>query len=113
MSPLLKLHGCLEGRGRHGAIWEVLVTYEWLLDQLEALKDRLKDVNYEDVDAPEDYLITNVNLAHCCNGLGRAQPLAQGGIAHVWLPIYAALPTVDSQSTACSPPLTPLHYSIW
>ncbi|KAA8623874.1 Dimer-Tnp-hAT domain-containing protein [Pyrenophora tritici-repentis] len=26
---------------------------------------RLKDVNYEDLDAPEDHLITNVNLAHC------------------------------------------------
>ncbi|KAI1671847.1 Dimer-Tnp-hAT dimerization containing protein [Pyrenophora tritici-repentis] len=41
------------------------LTFEWLLDQLEALKDRLKDVNYEDLDAPEDHLITNVNLAHC------------------------------------------------
>ncbi|KAA8618887.1 Dimer-Tnp-hAT domain-containing protein [Pyrenophora tritici-repentis] len=62
------LDSLLEGRGRHGrhgAIWEVLVTFEWLLDQLEALKDRLKDVNYEDLDAPEDHLITNVNLAHC------------------------------------------------
>ncbi|KAG9375994.1 hypothetical protein A1F94_013260 [Pyrenophora tritici-repentis] len=56
---------CRGRHGRHGAIWEVLVTFEWLLDQLEALKDRLKDVNYEDLDAPEDHLITNVNLAHC------------------------------------------------
>ncbi|CAE7020113.1 hypothetical protein PTTW11_03010 [Pyrenophora teres f. teres] len=31
---------------------------------LEALKDRLKDVNYEDPDAPEDYLVTHVNLAY-------------------------------------------------
>jgi SpoVK/Ycf46/Vps4 family AAA+-type ATPase len=32
-----------------------------------------------------------------CNGLGHAQPLVQGGIAHVRLPIYAAQPTTDSQ----------------
>jgi hypothetical protein len=44
-----------------------------------------------------------------CNGLGHAQPLVQGGIAHVRLPIYAAPPTADNQSTACFPPLTPLH----
>src|SRR4051812_15725838 len=38
-----------------------------------------------------------------CNGLGHAQPLVLGGIAHVRLPIYAARPTADSQSSACSP----------
>ncbi|KAA8618996.1 Dimer-Tnp-hAT domain-containing protein [Pyrenophora tritici-repentis] len=68
LEPFAEATRLLEGRGRHGrhgAIWEVLVTFEWLLDQLEALKDRLKDVNYEDLDAPEDHLITNVNLAHC------------------------------------------------
>jgi hypothetical protein len=57
----------LEGRGKHGrhrAIWEVLVTFEWLLDELEALKDRLKDVDYDDPAAPKDYLKLNVNLAH-------------------------------------------------
>ncbi|KAG9382223.1 hypothetical protein A1F94_007877 [Pyrenophora tritici-repentis] len=67
LEPFAEATRLLEGRGRHGrhgAIWEVLVTFEWLLDQLEALKDRLKDVNYEDLDAPEDHLITNVNLAH-------------------------------------------------
>ncbi|KAF7566069.1 hypothetical protein PtrM4_143890 [Pyrenophora tritici-repentis] len=31
---------------------------------LEALKDRLKDINYEDPNAPEDHLVTHVNLAH-------------------------------------------------
>ncbi|KAG9376558.1 Dimer-Tnp-hAT domain containing protein [Pyrenophora tritici-repentis] len=57
LEPFAEATRLLEGRGRHGrhgAIWEVL-----------ALKDRLKDVNYEDLDAPEDHLITNVNLAHC------------------------------------------------
>jgi hypothetical protein len=52
------------GQGRHGAIWEVLITFEWLLDQLEVQKDRLKDVDYNNPDAPEDHLVTNVNLAH-------------------------------------------------
>ncbi|CAE7205171.1 hypothetical protein PTTW11_09252 [Pyrenophora teres f. teres] len=67
LEPFAEATRLLEGRGRHGrhgAIWEVLVTFEWLLDQLEALKDRLKDVNYEDPNAPEDHLVTHVNLAH-------------------------------------------------
>jgi hypothetical protein len=57
----------LEGRskhGRHRAIWEVLITFEWFLDELEALKDRLKDVDYDDLAAPEDHRKLNVNLAH-------------------------------------------------
>jgi hypothetical protein len=32
---------------------------------LRLSKDRLKDVDYEDPDAPEDHLDTNVNLTHC------------------------------------------------
>jgi hypothetical protein len=57
----------LEGRGkhgRHGAIWEVLITFEWLLDELEALKDRLMEVDHNNLDALEDHLKLNVNLAH-------------------------------------------------
>jgi hypothetical protein len=57
----------LEGPGKHGhhgAIWEVLIIFEWLLDQLEALKERLKAVDYDDLEAPEDHLMLNVNLAH-------------------------------------------------
>ena len=42
----------------------MLITFEWLLNQLEALKDRLKEVDYNDLDAPEDHLVENVNLAH-------------------------------------------------
>jgi hypothetical protein len=67
LEPFAKATHLLEGRSQHGrysAIWEVLVTFEWLLDQLEALKDRLKDVDYEDPDSPEDHLVANVNLAH-------------------------------------------------
>lgn len=67
LEPFAEATHLLKGRGqhgRHGAIWEVLVTFEWLLDQFDALKDRLKDVDYEDPDSPEDHLIANVNLAH-------------------------------------------------
>jgi hypothetical protein len=67
LEPFAEATRLLEGRGqhgRHGAIWEVQVTFEWLLDQLEALKDHLKDINYEDPEAPEDHLVTHVNLAH-------------------------------------------------
>lgn len=41
----------------------MLITFEWLLDQLEALKERLKDIDYNDPDAPDDHLMVNVNLA--------------------------------------------------
>jgi hypothetical protein len=67
LAPFAEATKLLEGRGkhgRHGAIWEVLVTFEWLLDELEALKDRLTEVDYDDPDAPEDHLKLNVNLAH-------------------------------------------------
>jgi hypothetical protein len=42
----------------------VLITFEWLLNQLKALKDRLREVDYNNPDAPKDYLVANVNLAH-------------------------------------------------
>jgi hypothetical protein len=67
LAPFAEASKLLEGRGkhsRHGAIWEVLITFEWLLDELEAPKDRLKDVDYNDPAAPEDHLVLNVNLAH-------------------------------------------------
>jgi hypothetical protein len=50
----------LEGRG---AIWEVLVMFDWLLTQFEAFKDCLKDIDYKYPDAPEHHLIMHVNLA--------------------------------------------------
>ena len=67
LEPFAEATRLLEGRGkhgRHGAIWEVLVTFEWLLTELEVLKDRLRDVDYNDPAAPEDHLMLNVNLAH-------------------------------------------------
>ena len=42
----------------------MLITFEWLLGQLEAVKERLKDINYNDSEASEDHLMVNVNLAH-------------------------------------------------
>jgi hypothetical protein len=67
LEPFAEPTRLLEGRGkhrRHGAIWEVLITFEWLLNKLEALKDRLREVDYNDPDAPEDHLVANVSLAH-------------------------------------------------
>ena len=46
---------------------------------------------------------------------GPCQPLVPGGLAHVWLSIYAAWPTADSESSACPllthPLVSPLHPS--
>jgi hypothetical protein len=67
LAPFAEATKLLEGRGKHGrhsAIWEVLLTFEWLLDELEAFKDRLMEVDYDEPDAPEDHLKLNVNLAH-------------------------------------------------
>ncbi|KAI1512316.1 Dimer-Tnp-hAT dimerization containing protein [Pyrenophora tritici-repentis] len=55
--------------GLSGKDWATITEYIRLLELFaeatRLLEDRLKDVNYEDLDAPEDHLITNVNLAHC------------------------------------------------
>ena len=66
LMPFKEATEWLQGRGkyfRHGAIWEVLVTFEWLLSRLEELKATLIDIDYEDEDAPEDHLKTNCNIA--------------------------------------------------
>jgi hypothetical protein len=67
LAPFAEATKVLEGRGHqgcHGAIWEVLITFEWLLSELEELKDRLQEVDYNDENAPEDHLQANVNAAH-------------------------------------------------
>lgn len=67
LEPFKEATNWLQGRGSagsHGAIWEVYVTFEWLLSALEAHKERLEAINYNDTDAPEDHLVTNVNNAH-------------------------------------------------
>jgi len=67
LEPFSEATKLLEGRGkvgRHGAIWEVIITFEWLLDELEQQKSRLSQVDYNDPDAPEDHLKVHVNLAH-------------------------------------------------
>ena len=67
LAPFAEATKLLEGRGRydcHKAIWEVLVTFERLLGELEALKDCLKDIDYDDLAASEDHLKLKVNFAH-------------------------------------------------
>ena len=67
LKPFKEATTCLQGRGlsgSHGAIWEVLIIFKWLLTDLENQKTRLIAINYNDPDAPEDHLITNVNAAH-------------------------------------------------
>ena len=67
LKPFKEATTCLQGRGlsgSHGAIWEVLITFEWLLTELENQKTRLAMIDYNDPDAPEDHLITNINAAH-------------------------------------------------
>ena len=66
LQPFDEATHLLQGRGkskRHGAIWEVLITFEYLLGKLEEMKERLSSINYEDPDAPEDHLFINVNAA--------------------------------------------------
>ncbi|KAI1675947.1 hypothetical protein L13192_02694, partial [Pyrenophora tritici-repentis] len=63
----LKEHSAATAPSRRRKNRELLPAAQprlYLLNQLEALKDRLKDINYEDPDAPEDHLVTHVNLAH-------------------------------------------------
>lgn len=67
LQPFAEATRLLEGRGQHGrygAIWEVLITFEHLLETLESHKERLAQINYDDPDAPEDHLALNINLAH-------------------------------------------------
>lgn len=66
LQPFKEATTWLEGRGNaglHGAIWEVIPTFEWLIKRLEALRVRVEAIDYNDVDAPEDHLKTNLNLA--------------------------------------------------
>jgi hypothetical protein len=67
LAPFAEATKLLEGRGkpsRYRAIWKVLITFEWLLDELNALKDCLKDIDYDDLAATKDCRKLNVNLAH-------------------------------------------------
>ena len=67
LAPFEEATRWLQGRtkvGNHGAIWEVIVAFEFLLNELEQMKERLAEVDYTAKDVPEDHLITNVNAAH-------------------------------------------------
>jgi hypothetical protein len=67
LAPFKEATSFMEGRGKAGtcgAIWEVIPTFDWLLKQLHDLRDRLREVDYEDNDAPEDHLLINLNAAY-------------------------------------------------
>jgi hypothetical protein len=67
LAPFKEATSFMEGRGKAGtcgAIWEVIPTFEWLLKQLQDLRDQLREVDYEDDDAPEDHLLINLNAAY-------------------------------------------------
>ena len=56
----------LEGRGKagtSGAIWEVIPTFDWLVNQLQNTIERLDDAKFDDPDAPEDHLLINCRAA--------------------------------------------------
>lgn len=64
--PFKEATSLLEGRGKagtSGAIWEVLPTFDWLVNRMEDQKERLKNAKLEDPDGPEDHVLINVNLA--------------------------------------------------
>jgi len=66
LKPFKEATSWLEGRGGAGscgAIWEVLPTFDYLIQQLEALQVRFEEVDFEDRDAPEDHLLINLKAA--------------------------------------------------
>ena len=69
LEPLKEATKLLEGRGNaglHGAIWEIIPTFDWLLTELEQHKERLvhaSTASYPDQDPMEDHLVINVNAA--------------------------------------------------
>ena len=59
LRPFKEATVCLEGRGvagTSGAIWEVLPTFYYLVEQLHRTLERLENVDFEDPDAPEDHV---------------------------------------------------------
>lgn len=67
LAPLKEATKLLEARGssgKHGAIWEVLPTFEWLLNLFEELKERVRHTTtetYPDQEPLEDHFETNIN----------------------------------------------------
>jgi len=67
LTPFEDATAFMEGRGEagiHGAIWEVIPTFDWPPNRLQELRDQLREVNYESDDAPEDHLLINLNATY-------------------------------------------------
>jgi hypothetical protein len=66
LQPLKFATKRLEGRGkggRFGAIYEIIPVFKYLLARFEELVLPFEDVDYEQLDAPEDHLAINVQIA--------------------------------------------------
>ena len=69
LSPLKEATSLVEGRGKaskHGAIQEVIPTFNWLLKVFKEKKDRVTKAiteDYPNQEAIEDYFIINLNVA--------------------------------------------------
>jgi hypothetical protein len=66
LQPLKFATKRLEGRGkggRFGAIYEIIPVFEYLLARFKELVLPFEDVDYEQLDAPEDHLAINVQTA--------------------------------------------------
>jgi hypothetical protein len=69
LSPLKEATNLVESRGKagkHGAIWEVIPTFDWLLKVFEEKKDCVTEATMEDYpnqEAMEDLFMININAA--------------------------------------------------
>ena len=66
LAPFKEATRLLEGRGKAGsagAIWEVLPTLSWLIDELSSHVKRYAEAKYDDSDAPEDHVQINCQAA--------------------------------------------------
>ena len=67
LKPFKEATTWMEGRGKAGncgAIWEVLPTFDYLVERLDGMILRLEQVDFTDEDAPEDHLLINLRLAY-------------------------------------------------
>lgn len=67
LQPFKEATTCMEGRGvagTSGAIWEVLPTLNWLATTLNEMLFQYVNVDFNDVDAPEDHIQATCNMAY-------------------------------------------------
>jgi len=66
LQPLRDATTRLEGSGksgRHGVLYEVIPTFEHVLRCYEDLVEEYQEVDFNEIDAPEDHLIINLKAA--------------------------------------------------